>query len=424
LAYSWIDKMLPLWYPVYRGITAMRNLTDAICKNTKPAANKRLTLRDHAIRGLELRITERGVKTWSVHRRINGKQIRYTIGEFPGVDLQTARKAAQVVLSKIALDGDPVQERRDRESAERGADTFRSLTERYLSDPETKTQRRVADKARLIEKHLLPAWGGRKAKDITSAEILALVEKYGESAPTGANRLLSVIREVFRFGVKKFVVSANPAAIVEKSIEHNEHCRAATDDELNKLWLALDSEPLLLSSAYRLLALTGCRRGEVWGMKWSELDLQSRLWILPAERVKNGRAHRVPLVGQALEILLTLDRAGHRGEYVFPDDGGRKEAHTLRELHQRICKAANVDGFKIHGLRSTVATGLANLGVLGEIQSRVLNHAIGKEGAGSKITLVYNQASYDGPKRAALELWDAHVRTITGQLPEIEVQAG
>ena len=362
----------------------MRNLTDAICKNTKPAANKRLTIRDHAIRGLELRITERGVKTWSVHRRIGGKQIRFTIGEYPGVTLEAARKAAQVVLSKIALDGDPVQERRDKQLAEAGADSFRSLVERYLSDPETKSQRRIEDKARLIEKHLLPAWGGRKAKDITSAEILALIERYGETAPTGANRLLSVIREVFRFGVKKFIVTTNPAAIVEKSVEHNEHCRAATDDELGKFWTALDSEPLLLRSAYRLLALTGCRRGEIWGMKWSELDLQDRLWVIPAERVKNGRAHRVPLVGQALEILLALHRAGHRGEYVFPDDGGRKEAHTLRNLHLRVCTAAEVKDFKIHGLRSTVATGLANLGVLGEIQSRVLNHAIGKEGQGSK----------------------------------------
>jgi integrase len=390
-----------------------RHLTKSQCEKAQPRIGGRYILWDDDPKGLGLRITEYGAKSWVFVYRVNGQQTWMTLENCPTNDPAPARKAAHDAIYNLGMERDPAQIARDKRLAESGADRFKALVTRYLADPETRALRTVAGIERQISKHLLPAWGSRKAKDISPADVMALIENYAATKPVAANRLLSVAREVFDFGKRKLILTSNPASVVEKSKENNVHHRAASDVEISKLWLALDSEPAPLAAAYRLLALTGCRRAEVWDAKWSEIDLQNNVWTIPAARTKNGREHRIPLVGMALEIITALKSLPRTGDFLFPDKMDRKTAYPLSRLHQRICTAADVKDFQIHGLRSTVASGLGNLGTLAEIISRVLNHTTGKEGQGSKITLVYNQHHYDGPKRAALELWDQHVRGLT-----------
>ena len=196
------------------------------------------------------------------------------------------------------------------------------------------------------------------------------------------------------FGVREDVLDFNPASRVEKTKEMSRD-RYLSADEIRTVWP-------LFGDALKLELLTGQRPGEVWGMRWSEVDLAQAMWTIPAERSKNGLAHRVPLVGQALTILRGLPPEGER---VFPQGS--------RRLFERVRKVSGVD-FRKHDLRRTCATGLAELGVDWVTIQKVLNHSTGG------VTAIYVRHSFDDEKRDALTRWDRRIGYIlTGERAKV-----
>ena len=133
-------------------------------------------------------------------------------------------------------------------------------------------------------------------------------------------------------------------------------------------------------------------------MSWSELDLDAGLWRLPAERNKSGRAFEIPLTRPVIETLRALPRFG---PMVFALDG--KRPMTLHQLIERVRRDAGLLDVRLHDLRRTLRTGLAELGVTFEVAERVLNHAM------PGIQAVYNRHNYLAEKRTALALWAEHV---------------
>jgi len=144
--------------------------------------------------------------------------------------------------------------------------------------------------------------------------------------------------------------------------------------------------------------LTGARRNEVRCMAWSELDLDAALWRLPAERNKSARAFELPLLAPVVETLRMLPRLG---PMVFALDG--KRPMNVHKLIDRVRSDAGLFNVRLHDLRRTLRTGLAELGVTFEVAERVLNHAM------PGLQAVYNRHSYAAEKRAALALWAEHV---------------
>ena len=161
--------------------------------------------------------------------------------------------------------------------------------------------------------------------------------------------------------------------------------RTLSADELTALWLAIDKLPELPRAYFRVVLLTGARRNEVRGMAWSELDLNAGLWRLPAERTKSGRPFELPLSAPVLDTLLTLPRIG---PMVFAFDG--KQPMTLHQLIERVRRDAGLPDVRLHDLRRTLRTGLAELGVSFEVAERVLNHAM------PGLQAVYNQPQLYG----------------------------
>jgi integrase len=389
------------------------HLTETICAGAKPPATGKITLWDDSPTGLGLSITHRGSKSWILKYRVNGVQRKLTIGNYPGITLDAARKAAIIALGQIAIGNDPAQEKIDKKLEESGADTFKALSERYITQwarPRKRTWDR--DEAHL-KNHLLPAWGKSKAKDITRKDVITLIDKYAEESPIAANRLLALVSKIFNFGMSKDIVEYNPAYRLEKPSKEHPGDRRLSDEELLTVWKVLDTEPFIAASAYRMLMLTACRLHEVLDMKWSEIDWTKNIWTIPAARTKNKRDHRVPLVGMALEIIESIKSQHHAGEWVFYSNVKDQPLTKLTRRQDAILKATNLKHFTLHNLRRTVATGLGNLGVADATISRILNHVSGPRDGGADITLIYNRAKYDTEKRAALELWDSHVRELT-----------
>jgi integrase len=171
-----------------------------------------------------------------------------------------------------------------------------------------------------------------------------------------------------------------------------------TAEELIALWRAIEKLPELPRAYFRVVLLTGARRNEVRCMAWSELDLDAGLWRLPAERNKSARAFEVPLSAPVVETLRMLPRLG---PMVFALDG--KRPMDVHKLIDRVRSDAGLFDVRLHDLRRTLRTGLAELGVTFEVAERVLNHAM------PGLQAVYNRHSYAAEKRAALALWAEHV---------------
>ena len=201
-------------------------------------------------------------------------------------------------------------------------------------------------------------------------------------APSSASALAQAITEV--------LLEANPVQGTAKAAESGPRERVLTEAELRKLWAALGQN--WYSDIVRLLLLTGQRREEIGALAWSEIDFDRGMIVLAPVRTKNSRHHELPLSRQALAILQRRPR---------PD--------FLFSRRKGFAKHLGIAPWRLHDLRRTCATGMAELGVQPHIIEAVLNHASGHKGG---VAGIYNRASYSEPMREALQRWADHLQTI------------
>jgi integrase len=205
------------------------------------------------------------------------------------------------------------------------------------------------------------------------------------------------------------VVEHNPAYKVGNPGQEHQRDRVLSETEIRALWIELDRQSGPAGSVFKLTLLTAQRRGEVLGMAWSELDLDSGWWTIPSQRAKNKLTHRVPLGPQALVILHQLRaRASQDALYVFPGPRRRPISNPQKWLIR--LKAASAVDFRFHDLRRTAASMMTGIRIERLVVSKILNHV--ERG----ITAVYDRHSYDQEKSAALIKWDRHLaRIISGE---------
>src|SRR5262249_24201699 len=176
--------------------------------------------------------------------------------------------------------------------------------------------------------------------------------------------------------------------------------RVHSDAELREIWRAADTEGYPFGPVIQLLLLTGARREEVAGMRWSELAADFSLWTLPAERVKNKTRHEIPLSAPARALLAELPRIS---EFVFTTTGSTPVSGFARAKH-RLDRAISppLPPWVLHDLRRSLASGMAALGVQMPVVEKILNH-VGGSFAG--VAGIYQRYDFAKEKRHALELW-------------------
>jgi integrase len=417
--------------PKVRIIPQMRvKLTAAQVESLKAPAHGQQEYWDKKLPGFGLRVSQGGRKTWTLLYRHQKLMRRLTVGTYPPLSLADARDMAKAKLAEVQRGLDPAtlkQEARD-------ADTFAAVAERYLAEHAHvhKKASSVYEDEKILRRALLPAWGKRKAADIKRRDVIALVDGIATRAPIAANRTLSLASKIFNFALSKEIIAASPAYRIPKPGKEQTRERALSDDEIERFSKAIQGETADIAALFELLLRTGQRRSEVVEMRWDELDLGSGWWLIPAERTKNKRSHRIPLVGRAIEILKARAAEALGQEFVFP---GRRDgqayvnmAKPLARIIERmgsLARAAKEQPqapFTIHDLRRTAATGMARAGVSGAVISRVLNHVTASTG-GSRITLIYNRYEYDEEKRMALLKWEERLRTLLDERAQLVAAA-
>lgn len=378
-------------------------------------SGKRLLLGDGD--GLYLRKQARDSASWVLRYRHGGKARWLTLGNFPDMPLAMARIEARQARVLLDKQQDPMHLRRAAKAEERQRGSFQELCEDWFrAEVEGRGIKHPAVPRRYLDKYLLPKLGRVAAVDVTPSDVARLIDAVKVRAPAAANDLLRYVRRIFAFGVRRRIVPNNPAADFSPRLDgggtERPRSRALSTDELAELFESIRKTETFGGDnllAMKLLLALCVRKGELFGARWEEFDLEGRsqsgpVWYLPAARTKTGEPLNIPLVPAVVEWLKVLQVIGAGSEYILPK---RRQDHRNRVPHVgpdtlNVAMSRVKHGlphFTLHDLRRTARTQLAALGVRSEVAERCLGHKLrGVEGT-------YNRHDYFEERRVALEQW-------------------
>jgi integrase len=405
-------------------------LTDiAIKKLLASPPEKRREVPDGKVTGLYLVLQPTGASSWALRYRAGGLPRKLTLGAHPVIGLAAARRKAQEALGVVAGGEDPAARKRASiaaAKAEREAETDKvegvvaMFVERYAKPK----NRDWKETARLLNKEIVSRWRGRRLSQITRANVNALLDDIvDKGAPIGANRTFSAFRKLCKWSIGRGIIEHSPCDGVTAPSPENRRDRVLDDAEIRLVWKAASAIGWPFGPVIKTLILTGQRRDEVAGMRWSEVDLQARTWTLPAARAKNKHTHQIPLSDAAIEILRAMPRH-EKVDIIFttnsrtPVSGWSRmklslDAHVAElireEAEARGATPQAMPEWTLHDIRRSLATNLQRLGVRLEVTEAVLNH---RSGSRAGIVGVYQQHDWADEKRQALDAWARRLETI------------
>jgi len=347
--------------------------------------------------GFGARKQRRGIFFYLRYRH-QGRQVMHSIGRLGSPwTPELARKEAQRLLGIVASGADPFAQ-------SLSGETFGAEIERYLVRKKASLKpRSFIEDQRNLRKHASPLHKLRLT-DIDRRTIAVLLGQIETgSGPTARNRLRSALSTFFSWAIQEGLTETNPVQGTGKADAGASRDRFLTQDELRQLWRSLGEDRF--SEIVRLLLLTGCRRSEIGRLQWPEVDLAQKQIVLPAHRVKNGREFTLPLSAQALAILARQPRR-NSSDFIFAERGFNDWDRCKARVDLRI----GIAPYRLHDLRRSAATYMAEIGILPHIVEAVLNHQSGhKQGVAG----TYNRAKYSDEMRTALQRWADHVDKIT-----------
>jgi integrase len=376
-----------------------------------PEGKRDMLVFDDEQRGLGVRVTASGSKTYLAQYNWHGQKRRIPLGSCSGLSLAKARDAVRAIMGDVAKGIDPAAERKKARAHE--ALTLAAL----LSDWQAlhlagKRPRYAAEAVRAV-RNAFSRYLDLPAADLDRSTVVKTLDAMARKGSVAmAARTAAYGKAAYGWVVKRGAIFANPFLnLPVRPAERRE--RVLTDDELAAIWRATDDAGPF-NGILRLLILTGQRREEVAGMTWAELSGDFSAWTIPASRAKNGTTHIVPLSAPAQELLTLAPRLG---ELVFP--GLRGPFNGFSKAKAALDAKSGVTNWRLHDLRRTAATGLQRLGVRLEVTEQVLNHVSGSRAG---IVGVYQRHDFANEKRAALEAWGSRVEAIVeGRIPESNV---
>lgn len=317
---------------------------------------KRYDVHDLHCPGLSVRVSENGRKVFSVKFRFGLEQKRVTLGVYPRLSLATAREKAIDLLRQADEGIDPTKRRR---RPDMKVETVCREFIRLYAQTRNKSWREAE---RILEQEFVSVHGQRDIREIKRYDILELMDAAIErGAGYQANRILSHVRKLFNWCIERGILEASPIAGVKPPTKEVSRERVLNDDELVRILRACRNEVYPFRQIVPMLLATAQRRGELTEMRWSEIDLEEKVWVIPAERAKNGKKHYVPLSTFALEILNEVPRFLDC-DYVFTTTRQTPVSGYSKWL-RRLSAESETSDWRYHDLRRTAATNLAKLGV-------------------------------------------------------------
>lgn len=414
-------------------------MTKLTAKKVENALPRKKEYKLHDGDGLFLRVRPSGAKSWLFSFSLPGDRtlIRMTLGSVKNISLKEARAKLPELHGQVSQGIDPRNARAAKQAENTSAITMQKLFSDWiefvkLAGKITPTWiKRHEDRWRL---HLRKKLGNLFAKDVTRAHLASALDTMARKGIKEETRkALTTLNLMLDYGLTRHSIESNPARMLKPkdfaASANRSRDRVLTLVELRMLWKALDRTIYLktkkeykpamnpvITTAIKILILTGARRTEVAAMRWNELSLENGIWLLPANRTKNRKAHTIYLSLIALNLLNDLKKITGQSEFVFENGKGNIHPDSLTSTINRLIKApknpkamkrageaplSDMKSFSVHDLRRSAATAWGKyLKIKPYIIERMLNHQ-----PRNKLIAIYQRATYVAELKAAWLEW-------------------
>lgn len=386
-------------------------LTNTEVKQARPKA-KEYNLADGG--GLYLRVKPNGTKLWlyNYFKPFTKKRSNISLGQYPKLSLGKARDFRQEYQSLLIQNVDPRDSRIEQEASGKQAhsNTFEVVYRKWLKTKDgvwSDSYRTRLTKA--VELHILPSLGNIPIHKLNAPDTIKLLEPLADrKALETVRKLCRWTNEVMVFATNTGLVDANRLAGIGKAFQAPKVTNRPTikPGELPKFLADLEQAGNDITVKCQILWLlnTLVRPGEGAGTRWDEIDLDNKLWEIPAERMKKRRPHIVPLTDQMLSILEIMKPISQHREYVFPSRNHPREPINKESANMAIKRMGYKGRLVAHGLRSLASTTLNEQEFPQDVIEAALAHV-----DQNAIRGIYNRAEYIEQRRVMLQWWGDHI---------------
>ena len=354
--------------------------------------------------GLTFTLSSNGTAAWVLRYRFGGRQKELTLGRYPDTSLKRARELATIARARIAEGVDVAREKQQTKEAHRTAGRVHELCDEFMERVVTRERKRPELAQRIINKDILPVIGKQPARDVTDRQIINLLDRIVDrGARAQANHTLRLLKQIFRYGVSRRYLDRSPCTEIGTDAaggRERTRNRSLSREELTKFLSALNRADIHEASrfSFKIILATCVRVGELVNARWENIDLQQRVWHIPAQDTKTGEAIDIPLVPQVVEWFESLKGLAGDSPYVLPTRRSKVrpnlDTQSLRVALRKV--DAGIEHFVTHDLRRTARTHLAALIVSREVAERCLNHKL------KGVERIYNRYDYFDERREAL----------------------
>lgn len=366
--------------------------------------------------GLSLKVTKNGSKSWIYRYMLAGKAHWMGLGSYPDVSLAEAREKAAELRKLTRQNIDPLLEKRKQASVIRAAIskaiTFDDASAKYIEAHKAswKNEKHAEQWTNTLKTYASPIIGSVDVSLIDTGHIMRILEKdnfWNEKTET-ASRVRGRIESVLDWAtVRKYRTGENPARWkghldkllpARSKVKKTEHHAALPWLQMGAFMVKLREQEGTAAKAVELAILTACRSGEVRGAVWEEFDLEAGIWIIPPERMKAKKEHRVPLQEKAIQLLRKQKELFPNG-YVFP---GMKEGKPLSDMSlTAVLRRMEQNEITVHGFRSSFRDWAAeSTAYPNEMVEMALAHTIG-----NKVEAAYRRGDLFEKRRRMMNDW-------------------
>ena len=381
----------------------------AVAANKAKPKDKPYKLSDE--KGLYLHVMPNGGKYWRLKYRFGGKEKVLALGVHPEIGLKEAREKRDEARKQISNGIDPSDVKRAKKAIQGEAteNSFKAVALEWFSRKMTDKSQGHQDRTmRALEKDLFPVIGSHPIGGITPPQLLAALRRIeSRGAVETAYRAKQTAGQIFRYAVATGRAERDPSHDLKGALATHtkKHLAAITDPkEVGKLLAAIQdySGTPTVKAALQLSPLLFCRPGELRHMEWSEIDWEKEQWELPAEKMKMGQPHIIPLSTQALEILRDIQRLNGTRRYVLPSARGASRPLSENGVRTALrTMGYGNDAMTPHGFRAMARTILDEvLGFRPDYIEHQLAHAV-KDPNGR----AYNRTAHLEQRRKMMQSW-------------------
>ena len=389
-------------------------LTDTAIKQAKPGEKTR-KISDSL--GLYLEVAPSGGKWWRLKYRIAGKEKRLSLGTYPDVSLQAARRARDEAREVIAQGIDPSAERKEakRQAAVAANDSFEAVAREWHKNWKTsRTEKHAGQVLQRLEADIFPSIGTLPISKVTAPMLLDLAKKVeARGAHDLARRAFQVAGQVLRYAVGHGLIEQNVAAQVKPGDvlkpKKERHFARLDVRDIPELLIRIDAYDGYPRTrlALRLMTLTFVRTTELIEARWDEFDLKAKLWRIPEERMKARMPHIVPLSRQTLQVLEEIRDTGAVGEVLFPGERDHERCMSNNTILGALYRMGYRGRMTGHGFRGVASTILHEQGHRHDLIELQLAHQ-----ERDKVSAAYNFATYLPQRAEMMQAWADHVDTL------------